>query len=95
MKFVSSIILFLFLAFLLTPTIVTLIDNKTDTSLFYSFCEEEIHKDLKLLKGTLPKHTISFLSKKVKLKKTKIFSQTESKNDNFLEEIFSPPPQFI
>lgn len=41
MKLMVSIVLFLFITFLSTPTIVGMIDNQVDTSYFYSTCEEE------------------------------------------------------
>jgi hypothetical protein len=53
MKSVARILMVLFIAFLSMPTIVTLIEKNTDVSLFYSFAEEEIHKDLKEIKADL------------------------------------------
>ena len=41
MKIIAQILLYIFIAFLLTPTIVSAIDKSTDTSINYSFFEEE------------------------------------------------------
>ena len=46
----------LFIAFLSAPTVVTLIKKNTDTSLFYSFAEEEINKELKEVKAEVKQH---------------------------------------
>lgn len=48
MKLVARILLFIFIAFLSTPTIVTVMKKSSDTSIFFSFSEEEhSHKELK------------------------------------------------
>lgn len=41
MKSLVNVFLFIFIAFLSTPTLVGLIDKKADTSCFYTMCEEE------------------------------------------------------
>ena len=83
----------LFIAFLSTPTIVTLIEENTDVSFFYNFSEEEIHQDLKVIKAVLKQNNnLSFLKTKNNLK-LKIISKNESRHDNVTEEIFSPPPE--
>ena len=83
----------LFIAFLSTPTIVTLIEETTDVSYFYNFSEEEIHQDLKVIKAVLKQNNnLSFLKAKNNLK-LKIISKNESRHDNVIEEIFSPPPE--
>jgi hypothetical protein len=94
MKAMSGLLLFLFVAFLSTPTIVTLIEKNTDISVFYSFSEEEIHKDFKEIIANMNQET-HFVFLNVKLQKnTKIISKNATKHDNVFEEIFSPPPEF-
>lgn len=94
MKTLSAIVLLLFVAFLSTPTIVTLIEKNTNISVFYSFSEEEIHKDFKEIKANLNQEThFVFLDWKQQ-KNTKIISENATKHDNVFEEIFSPPPEF-
>lgn len=47
MRNLSSLILLLFAFFLATPTLVSVIEQKSDTSAFFSMTEEEItHKHL-------------------------------------------------
>lgn len=80
--------------FLSTPTVVTLIKKNTNTSLFYSFAEEEIHKELKEVKAEVKQHfDYPFLDSAVR-KNTAIISENLSRHDNVSSEIISPPPEF-
>lgn len=95
MKLFSKLLLILFIAFLSTPTVVTLIKKSTDTSVFYSFSEEEIHKELKEVKAEIKQHfDYPFLNLKIK-KNTSIISENLSRHDNVTSEIFSPPPESV
>ena len=95
MKTVSRILIFLFIAFLSTPTIVTLIEKNTDVSMFYGSSEEELYKDFKEIKADL-KHNFDycFIQFKV-ISNSKIISENLSRHDNIASVIFSPPPDFI
>ena len=94
MKFFAKLLLLVFVTFLSTPTIVTLIQKNTDTSLFYSFAEEEIHKELKEVKAEVKQHfDYPFLDLKIQ-KNTTIISENLSRHDNVASEIISPPPEF-
>lgn len=85
----------LFIAFLSTPTVVTLIEKATDISMFYNFSEEEIHKDLKVIKEVIKQNNnFSFLEIE-NILKSKIISKNMLCHDNVTEEIFSPPPEFV
>ena len=46
MKFLSTVFLFLFIAFLATPTLIGMVDKEADTSYFYTMCEEEENHSL-------------------------------------------------
>ncbi|WP_396147013.1 hypothetical protein [Flavobacterium sp.] len=95
MKSVARILMVLFIAFLSMPTIVTLIEKNTDVSFFYSFAEEEIHKDLKEIKADLKQQFVyPSLDSKIKLN-SEIVSENLSHHDNVAEEIFSPPPELV
>jgi len=94
MKFCASLLLILFVAFLSTPTVVTLIQKNVDTSLFYSFAEEEIHKELKEVKAEVKQH-FDYPFLELKIIKTTIISENLSRHDNVASEIFSPPPELI
>ena len=95
MKSVARILMILFITFLSTPTIVTLIEKHTDVSLFYSFAEEEIHKDLNEIEDDSKQHfDYPFVDSKVK-NNTRIISENLSRHDNVISIIFSPPPELI
>lgn len=93
MKHLAQIVLVLFVAFLSTPTIVSLIEKKTDVSIFYSLTEEEIHKELKEVKAEIKSYDYPITN--IVLKKSKIVSENLSKHDKVASVIFSPPPEFI
>ena len=95
MKLIARCLLVFFVVFLSTPTIVTLIKKNTDISVFYSFSEEEMHKDCKQIKANL-NHEYNFVFVDLyKNTTTKIISENLSRHDNVADEIFSPPPELI
>jgi hypothetical protein len=96
MKFLVSIVLFTFITFLSTPTLVGMIDDKVDTSYFYNMCEEEENlvsfNEIK----SLPSKNISFLHIDFEdLESFRIFSNKNISFFNLAHQIFSPPPNFI
>lgn len=94
MNILAKILLLLFLSFLSTPTIVTLIEKKSDISSFYSFSEEEIQKDIKI--NDFLGHECNYIFEIFpQLININIISENLSKHDSILEEIFSPPPELI
>lgn len=95
MKLIARFILFIFVAFLSTPTIVTLIEKNTDISMFYNFAEEENHKDIKEIKADL---NLGFDYPFIELnpiRDSKIISKNLLRHDNSAEEIFIPPPELV
>ncbi|MFL9830962.1 hypothetical protein ACSV4D_04505 [Flavobacterium sp. ARAG 55.4] len=91
MKLIAHIFLFIFIAFLSTPTIVKLIEKSTDTTMFYSLSEEEhVKKEVKNL-VCVETSAIVFEFKKT-LVKSLILSKNLSKHDNVSKTIFTPPP---
>ena len=92
MKFAVRFVLVLFITFLSTPTVVSLIENSCDTTLFYSMSEEEqVHKEIKEVKAELKSATfgLAFISSG---KTSGIISENASRHDNISAVIFSPPP---
>jgi hypothetical protein len=91
MNFIARIFLFLFIAFLATPAIVTMIEKSCDTSVFFSLSEEEhTQKEIKVFAY----HTeieLGFLLGKHN-KSSLIHSVNLSKHDKISATIFSPPP---
>ncbi len=94
MKFLSGFILLLFISFLATPTVVTLIKKGIDVSVFYNFSEEEIHKDIKEAKTLKNCFDYPFAETELQTD-SKIIYENLSRHDNVAEEIFSPPPELI
>jgi len=91
MKLIAHFFLFLFIAFLSTPTIVKLIEKSTDTTIFYSMSEEEHAK--KEVKNLVYLETSALVSElKRTLVKSLILSTNLSKHDNVSRSIFTPPP---
>ncbi|MFV8354014.1 hypothetical protein [Flavobacterium sp.] len=93
MKTVAKIFLILFIAFLTTPTIVTVIEKSSDISVFFNMTEEEhFHKEIIAavsLEHFLLAHTISEASSTI------ILSEKLSKHDKITASIFIPPPNAL
>ncbi|MGL2965757.1 hypothetical protein [Flavobacterium sp. XGLA_31] len=85
----------MFVTFLSTPTVVTLIKKQTDVSVFYSFSEEEIHKNIKEIKANLKEDYHLVFCDWSQLKNPKITFENLSKHDNVFATIFSPPPELV
>ena len=95
MKLIVKFILFVFVTFLTTPTIVTLIEQNTDISMFYTFAEEENHKDLKEIKADL-RLTFDYpFMDTVVCQNSIIIFENLTRHDNIAEEIFIPPPKLV
>ncbi|HJS00533.1 MAG TPA: hypothetical protein VJ780_06330 [Flavobacterium sp.] len=91
MKLIARFFLFLFIAFLSTPTIVKLIEESADISVFYSVSEEEhVKKEVKNLVYYVDSNS-SFELKSTPIKSL-ILSENLSKHDNVSKTIFTPPP---
>lgn len=90
MKLISKILILIFITFLLTPAIVSVIDKSKDTSVFYNLSEEEpSKKEVKNYICYSFKHEILILSK---LTSKIILSENLSKHENISAKIFIPPP---
>lgn len=98
MKLVVSTLLFLFVTYLSTPTIIMWIEKDADVSIPYDFSEEDNqneNKEVKEIKSDFTFKTqfelVTFISVLPKI----IISENESKHDAISEEIFIPPPKLI
>ena len=96
MKFLSVIFLVSFLTFLVTPTVLGVIDNEADTSYFYSMCEEEenftSYSDIE----SIQTNCISVFKIAIKgFTESSFFFITDLIFNNLAHQIFSPPPNFI
>ncbi|MFV8443099.1 hypothetical protein [Flavobacterium sp. LB2P44] len=93
MKMISKIFLIIFITFLVTPTIVTVIEKSADISIFYSMSEEEhVHKEIKTF--FYLEYTPDLINP-IKLSSNVILSENLSKHDNITSSIFIPPPNEV
>lgn len=91
MKLIARILLFIFIAFLSTPTVVTLMKKCNNTSVSFSFSEEEhSHKELKAaVHPSILHHEVAMT---FYIEKKTIISENIVKLDNISPSIFAPPP---
>jgi len=93
MKLIINIVLFLFIFFLVTPTIVGMVDDDVDISCFYNLAEEEETNPTIQEVKILPVIQYTFLNfltfekLKFNVNLNHLFN-----NDNLAHKIFSPPP---
>lgn len=92
MKVFVNIVLFLFVSFLATPTIVSMIEDEADVSMVYSLTEEEIQKEIKEVKAA-PYAEVSVAFIPVIKTSSLIKSANLQKHSNIAGEICSPPPE--
>ena len=91
MRSAVNLILLLFVTFLVTPTIVSVIDKSCDTSYFYNLSEEELsHKAVKEQKAPFKFHNSFQLAQ---LSSSLINSKNQLQHDVISPSIFSPPPK--
>ncbi len=93
MKIAVKLLLIVFITFLSTPTIVSLIEKNCDTSYFYTTSEEEhAHKEIK---AEFKFEIASDLINLSRLTANLILSENLSKHDNISSSIFIPPPDQV
>jgi hypothetical protein len=93
MKIVAQILLFVFITFLVTPTVISVIKKSADTSVFYSFSEEEkAHKEIKAIFDFDYTNAPLNLSQ---LNSSLIHSENLSRHDKIPSKIFIPPPDQV
>ena len=90
MKFTALSILFLFVTFLITPTIVSVLEKNADTSIFYNLSEEE-HSH-KVFKEFCEIQTSNEMLNFQPFYSSLIISENLSKHDKVSCNIFIPPP---
>ncbi|TDR25955.1 hypothetical protein [Flavobacterium cheniae] len=94
MKFLSTVFLFLFIAFLATPTLIGMVDKEADTSYFYTMCEEEenhsLFNEIKTVQTT--NYSVVHFSFGELVKLNVLIEHDLLSFDNLAHQIFSPPP---
>ena len=93
MKITAQILLFVFITFLITPTIVSVIKKSADMSVFYSFSEEE--KADKEIKAVFNSYIVITPVNLSQLVSGLIHSENLSKHDKISSKIFIPPPEQV
>ena len=97
MKLVVNIVLFIFVFFLSTPTLISMVDKDVDTSYFYNMCEEEEnHSPFNEIK-TVPTTNYSVINFSFgELAKYSVLMEHDLlRFDNLAHQIFSPPPNLV
>lgn len=93
MKITAQILLFVFITFLVTPTIVSVIKKNADLSLFFSLSEEE--KAQKEIKALFHPDVVVAPLNLSQLDSAIIHSENLSKHEKISSKIFIPPPEQV
>jgi hypothetical protein len=93
MKITAQILLFLFITFLVTPTVISVIEKSADMSVFYSFSEEE--KTQKEIKAVFNFGVLNAPVNLSQVNSSLIHSENLSKHDKISSKIFIPPPEEV
>ena len=94
MKFVVKILLVVFLVFLSTPTIVSMIEKSTDTSFFFDLSEEEEESQKEFKADFKFYSALEFVAFSIDTSNL-ILSESLSKHDNISATIFVTPPEQV
>ena len=96
MKTLVFFVSFLFASFMSLPTVLCFLDSSdVDVSVVYNFSEEdEADKNFKLNEAIKSNKFSSHYNFALPISK-KIISENQIQYDSLLEEIFSPPPNFL
>ena len=96
MKLIINIVLFLFIIFLSTPTVVGMIDDDVDISCFYNLAEEEETNPTVLEVKILPTIQYAFFNFfTLETLKYNVNLNHLLSYDNLAHKIFSPPPNWL
>lgn len=95
MKFLCKIVLGIFILFLSTPTIVSVIDNDTDTSCFFNMSEEESPNDFNEIKTIPSNYSIPIVIDYEGFQKVVFSIFNDRKVSSIFPNIFLPPPELI
>jgi hypothetical protein len=93
MKFLSKIVLLIFIFFLATPTIVSAIDESVDTSYFFNMGEEENHGAFSEIKSMPTIYSIPLAIDFEGLQKVQDSILKDRKVNSIKPNIFLEPPE--
>lgn len=96
MKTIAQLLLFVFITFLVTPTIVSVIEKSTDLSSLYDCSEEEqSQKEMKDIKIVFDFDIEYIPNEFYSLNSSLIHSENLSRHDKISSKIFIPPPEQV
>lgn len=91
MKLLVNILLLIFMSFLATPTIISLVQDDADVSVAYNLNEEEVHKELQEIKAGPSEFSFFFIN--LLETKSKIDTEYLLRHKLVFGDIFLPPPE--
>lgn len=95
MNRIAFFFFFIFTSFIISPTIISYIDQSVDVSLAYTANEEENSvKNNVLLEFTIQEHTNSDLGSQFLLAKSSIEHYYQIAGEMVFLDVTSPPPRF-
>ena len=96
MKTIAQLLLFVFITFLVTPTIVSVIEKSADFSTLYDYSEkEQSQKEIKDIKIVFDFGIAYSPDEFYFLDYSLIHSDNLSKHDKISSKIFIPPPEQV
>ena len=96
MKTIAQLLLFVFITFLVTPTIVSVIEKSADFSTLYDYSEkEQSQKEIKDIKIVFDFGIAYSPDEFYFLDSSLIHSDNLSKHDKISSKIFIPPPEQV
>ena len=95
MKLISKIVLFIFVLFLATPTIVAAIDDNVDTSYFFNMSEEETHSAFNEIKSMPTIYSIPLVIDFEGLQKVQFSILNDRKVNSLKPKVLLPPPELV
>jgi hypothetical protein len=95
MKVLCKIVLAIFILFLATPTIVSVINNDIDTSYFFNMDEEESHNAFNEIKTIPSIYSIPIVIDFEGFQKVKFSILNDRKVNSIKPTIFIEPPELV
>ncbi|WP_338377343.1 hypothetical protein [uncultured Flavobacterium sp.] len=90
-----KIVLFIFVLFLATPTIVSAIDKTIDTSYFFNMSEEESHSSFNEVKSMPMIYSIPLIIDFEGFQRAKYSVLNDRKVNSLKPKVFLPPPELV
>lgn len=95
MKFMYKIVLGIFILFLATPTIVSVIDKDIDISYFFKLGEEETYSAFNEIKSIPTIYSIPLVIDFEGIQKVKYSILKDRKVNSIKPKVFLPPPELM